>query len=354
MRFITTLFLLAMTVACSGGSHNSPTGPSLVAPSLSRLAVPASTADPRVMRPVTGQVMDVLSGAGVPGVTIRVPEVFEATSDASGQFGLDAEALAGRYRVVASGATVVARETTLVFPGGPALLPLIPATFNMVAFDEMVRQFGGVAVVKRWLVAPALVVEMSLLNREMSIDPSGFPKETVIASEAQQSEAAFAALIEDLTRALPLLTGGRFTGFSSIERVISPAGSPVVLDRLGAITVVRYPSPVIPCSGYGAFAYFDDFEAAFGRVFLPTCSDASLAAHELGHALGYGHVAAVPSLMKAVVTGYVTEFDRQAATIAFQRPPGNRAPDADPETFTINEPLRARARGIPIFVGPVP
>ena len=354
MRLIATLALLSMTVACSGGGHNSPTGPSLVAPSLSRLAIPASTADPRIMRPVMGQVTDALSGAGVPGVTIRVPEVFEATSDAGGQFGLDAEALDGRYRVVASGAAVVAHEPTLVFPGGPALLPLIPATFNMVAFDEMVRQFGGVAVVKRWIAAPVLIVEMSLLDREMSIDPSGFPKESVIASEQQQSEAAVAALIDNLTRALPLLTGGRFPGFSSIERVTTPAGFPVLLDRLGAITVVRYPSPVVPCSGYGAFAYFNDFEAAFGRVFLPTCSDASLAAHELGHALGYGHVTAVPSVMKAVVTGYVTEFDRQATTIAYQRPLGNRAPDADPEAFTVNEPLRARARGIPVFVGPVP
>jgi hypothetical protein len=52
--------------------------------------------------------------------------------------------------------------------------------------------------------------------------------------------------------------------------------------------------------------------------------------HELGHALGYKHVTARPSIMNPSLGVDVTEFDRHGAAIAFQRPPGNRAPDTDP------------------------
>jgi hypothetical protein len=38
--------------------------------------------------------------------------------------------------------SVVERQTTLTFPGGHAMVSLIPSTFNVAAFDEMTRQFG--------------------------------------------------------------------------------------------------------------------------------------------------------------------------------------------------------------------
>jgi len=56
--------------------------------------------------------------------------------------------------------------------------------------------------------------------------------------------------------------------------------------------------------------------------------------HELGHALGYQHVTARPSIMNASIGPEPTDFDRAGATIAFQRLPGNRAPDADPVGVT--------------------
>jgi len=311
-------------------------------------------ADVSALRGVTGQVTNAVSGAGAPGVAVRIQDVGDVTTNANGEFILESEALDGRYRVIASGAGVVERQTTLVFPGGHAVLPLIPASFNMLAYDEMVRQFGGGAALKRWLQPPALIVEMSLLDREASIDPSGVPGETAVASAQQQSETAVAEVVDHLTRALPLLTGGAFTAFSAVSRQTTDAGSPVGLDQTGAITVVRYPPAGGQCRGYGLVAYFEDFEVASGRVYLETCSDASLAAHELGHALGYGHVAAAASVMKATVSSFVTDFDRQATAIAYQRPPGNRAPDSDPDAFTVNQPLRAPARGFTTTVGPVP
>ncbi len=128
----------------------------------------------------------------------------------------------------------------------------------------------------------------------------------------------------------------------------------------GAITLVQYgPSiagGVTPCRGFGGFSWFDTYSANAGYVYLQLCTDPvlgpALAAHELGHSLGWAHVAAAQSVMTTTVTGDVTEFDRQATAIAFGRPPGNRAPDVDPEVSVNAAP--ARFGGRTRVVGPIP
>jgi hypothetical protein len=42
------------------------------------------------------------------------------------------------------------------------------------------------------------------------------------------------------------------------------------------------------------------------------------------------HVTDRPSIMNPTIGADVTDFDRGAATIAFDRPIGNKAPDVDP------------------------
>jgi predicted Zn-dependent protease len=59
--------------------------------------------------------------------------------------------------------------------------------------------------------------------------------------------------------------------------------------------------------------------------------------HELGHALGYQHVTLESSVMSGIQpTSSLTEFDREALRIIYQRPPGNRAPDIDPPAYVMN------------------
>jgi len=344
-HFSVSLVVLLLTIAACG-QH--PTAPSAAfdAAAVPGGATASGTASPLDVRALTGRATNALTGAGASGVTIRIAEVGDLVADADGNFSLQTEAPDGRYRLTASGAGVVERQTSLVFPGLPVTLPLIPTGFHAQAFDQFARSYGQPDVLERWLEAPALVVEMSLLDRAASLDAAGLPLDTLIASAEQQSEAAVNDLVAQLTRALPLLTGGQFTAFSVVSMQTTAAGAAVESLNRGAITVARYPRGGGQCRGFGQVAPNAEHVVVAGRIGLEVCTDAlagPVAAHELGHALGYGHVSAMSSVMTAIVTVDVTEFDRQAAAIAYQRAPGNRAPDVDPETFTVNQPLPAPA-----------
>jgi Matrixin len=73
-----------------------------------------------------------------------------------------------------------------------------------------------------------------------------------------------------------------------------------------------------------------------------------LRAHELGHALGYNHVTSRTSIMNSSARYSINTFDIDAFRIAFQRPPGNRSPDTDPDQASVNVASIAPTWGPPI------
>ena len=80
-----------------------------------------------------------------------------------------------------------------------------------------------------------------------------------------------------------------------------------------------------------------------------------LVAHEVGHALGFFHVAGDRNVMfdthpSGCPVGNLSEAERFHAAIAYQRPPGNRDPDFDPRS-TEAQQIRPRAGGRPIICG---
>ena len=88
--------------------------------------------------------------------------------------------------------------------------------------------------------------------------------------------------------------------------------------------------------GYGQWALLSDGSVGGGAMFLDRDFDKNdnrrrlLRIHELGHALGLMHVTERTSIMNPAVGPDVSDFDRAAVAIGFQRPPGNHAPDTDP------------------------
>lgn len=327
-KFVLSAVGVVLFAAACGQVPTAPSvSPSGALPGL--LRSDADVSSPLEMRALAGRVTNALTGGAAPGITLDVAGVGVFAANTAGQFNVESEAPDATYRVTASGAGVVARQTTLTFPGSAPVISLIPSTFNMTAFDQMMRQFGPpLGVVKRWTQAPGLVIETSLVDAASVV--GGVPTlNGPIASSEQLSEASINELIAALTRALPLLTAGHLPAFTTIDRFTTPAGSVIEMDRPGVITVARYPGRDQLCQGYTIFLYNDvTFEATSGRLYIQTCSQlagaaplATVIAHELGHALGYAHVTATPSVMAPTIFDDVTLFDRQAAAIVFQRFP---------------------------------
>jgi hypothetical protein len=158
------------------------------------------------------------------------------------------------------------------------------------------------------------------------------------ATSDQMSDAEVSQLIEDLTGGLSLLTGGTYTTFSTITVERPAGGQRATVTRPGAIVIGRYNGVLsfAQTIGYGRWAEEPDGSVRGGAVFLDHAFDRDdgrrrlLRVHELGHALGYLHVTSRVSIMNPAIGPEPTEFDRSAAIIAFQRPPGNVTPDTDP------------------------
>jgi hypothetical protein len=162
--------------------------------------------------------------------------------------------------------------------------------------------------------------------------------ETYQATTEVLTDADVSQLVAHLTEGLALLTGNIHTSFESVSIERPAAGTEVSVLRTGSIVVGRYIgiSNSAHTIGYGQWAAMSDGTIAGGATFLDRDFDRDdprrrlLRIHELGHALGYQHVQATPSIMRPSIGPEPTEFDRQAARIAYRRPIGNRAPDVDP------------------------
>jgi len=312
---------LSIVAAACGGSSGplSPTAPETP-------AAPASAS-----RVLQGQTASAADAASLAGVSVQLGTQQPTTSDANGYFRVET-ASAGASAIELTGAAVVERRTDVRLPvDGVVKFGLIPASFDLAAFNEMFR--GSHERLQRWITAPSLVVLTTVMKFESS------EASTAEATSGQIPSADVDAMIRDLTDGLATLTANTYTAFAQVTRESTAPGSRASTARNGQIVVARFRDlrTMTSSVGFGRWAEREDGVITGGAMFLDATYDGTsekrkLRTHELGHALGYKHVTLRPSIMNPVLGYDVMDFDRQGAAIAFQRPPGNRAPDTDPSS----------------------
>jgi len=277
--------------------------------------------------------VDALTAAGLADVSVRLSDGTSATTDAAGCFALQSPYM-GSLSAVLSRSGLVERQTAIRSPGANTSISLIPDSFDMASFDQMFRPDSRL---QRWTSAPSLVIQTRTLVFTSTAD------DQFVATSEELTGDEVDRLVSDLTNGFSQLTADRLGGFASITTERAGAGSFVNVKRTGAIVVARHQGLTQATGywGYGRWATTGDGEVVGGIVFLDRSFDQaegqycrSLRVHELGHALGYFHVTLRSSVMNSNARIEPNEWDRQAILIAFQRPPGNRAPDADPPLFT--------------------
>jgi hypothetical protein len=316
--------LAVFIAAC--GSKTSPTSPSTSTTSSTTATTLATT----------GRASDALTGAGISALSVKLDNGAAATTSSDGSFQV-ATTASGQFGVTVSGGAIVERQTQMKVPGAETSVSVIPSSFDLASFDEMLRT-GGTGL-RRWTSAPAVVIIDAVLQFT-DVNQTSY---TALSQRMTADERA--AIVADLAWGLPQVTGNNFTGFSSVSVESPAAGSSVsFFTREGSIVVARFEGLAAATRywGYGRWATRGS-QVVAGAVMLDRAFDTSssqnirtLRVHEMGHALGYDHVTKRESFMNSSAVIAPNSFDAGATRIAFLRPPGNITPDRDPSTYCTN------------------
>ena len=310
MRASSLMLAVCLAAGC-GGSSSSPSSPSATAPFLE------------------GRTIDAIGGAGTAATVRAATRAVQTAAD--GTFRLELER-AGQYVTDVTARGFVDRQTVsrTGVDASAQHLSLIPEHFDLQSFDEICRTSNN--RLQRWTHKPALVVLTSVMTY------NGPSESAYVATGERLTDEEVDAIVLDFTRALRLLSGNTWSTFDTIAREPVDEGARVSVQRDGTIVAGRYRGIVSWSNtiGLGRWRNEADGTVTGGTVFLDDTFDKTddrrwlLRMHEFGHALGYTHVTSRTSVMNPTIGPEPTPFDIQAALIAYQRAPGNRAPDVDP------------------------
>ena len=266
MRQLAPLAIIVLASACS----HSPAAPS-------DAAAPSGV--------VQGQTVNALDGSVGAGLSVRIGDSNAVTTDSTGDFQVNVGA-PGTYAAVVQGAAFVDRQTRVAAPASRTRLSLIPASFDLVAFNQMYRTSHD--QLQRWVSRPALVIVATVMNYRVA------KGDEYAATRQQMTEDEVTQMLAHLTEGLTMLTGGTYSSFASVEIERPSADAQVSFARDGKIVVGRFNNigTLSPTIGYGSWAERADGSIAGGALFLDNDFDRTdsrrrlLRIHELGHALG--------------------------------------------------------------------
>lgn len=324
-----TCFLAAEAFGIAACS--SPAGP----------AGPTPTPAPLAGGATAGRVVDALSpGTGVGTAVLSGPLLQPSATDSTGRFRVATD-VGGTLRLTIDAPGFVERRSQIRVPGPEVVLSLIPSRFNLAAFDQMCRANSG-GRLGRWSSQPQLVVQRRLVDWTNK-DASGY-----LVLDEQLSDQDVNCMVERVSRAVGVMSAGHLAVTSITVEGAKP-GSRVRLEGADGELQI-WGAKNLDAAGVASFSFWQDYAArrafaAFiaGRTTGPntyqTRCDAmeQLYQHEMGHCLGYQHVAVRSVMAVPPLYSEMTDFDRQAIALVYQRPPGNATPDDDPASFTANQ-----------------
>jgi hypothetical protein len=192
-RLLSALRLVALAAGC--GSNTSPDPPVT-------LGGGAVTPPPPVPVPfLSGTVRNMVDAGPVSDVTVAVSGVGEAKSDAGGSFTVSGNG-DGLLALTLRHPSFVERTTRARFPGASLSVSLIPATFDLAAFDEFLARASGL---RRWTANPVLQVHRSV------VDFAEFTGGGYAVTDRVMSGGELDSLVNGAQSSIEEMSGGRLT-----------------------------------------------------------------------------------------------------------------------------------------------
>jgi hypothetical protein len=326
--FVTLVCLVAS--ACGSGSK-SPSAPT-------PMTSPQPPPPPPPPWTLAGRVVATVHGQPVGGARIEASSL-SATTDGDGRFTFSQASAPGcALQATINAPSYLSRETTLGSPRGPLDLQIdliyLASPFSLRFYKQLVRdalESPELRPLYRWTQSPRVSLH--------PFDDAGRPLPIEVMT----------VIREAVPRAVAEWSGGLFQGVTLEEVMVADWEE-------GWIVLHALRSQSSEVCGTAGFRYRDEGRIVMASVTLTMgkCSCGSrkvspnTVSHEIAHAMGYWHVDGPHVLGRA--GGGCTSLEKQVITpleaaharIAYQRPPGNRDPDRDPNGFALATGGRTR------------